>query len=135
MTNEQDERTLERIRQARRVMLAVPKGRFNMGFWTRSSSCGTTHCVGGWLRLDEWFQKNTPITDIFVFRDGWVFPSKWSLNEELPIILAGAMEIRTSEAKILFGLPVGNPDAPETIEGVLRYLDKLERRYSGESHE
>lgn len=132
MTSEQAKLTLERIRQARRVVLAIPRELFDMGAWTFVKDCGTTHCIGGWLRIDEWFQRNTPINEYFRLDYGYVYPSEWAIThtDGLSTLLAHVMGIRTGEAKALFGLPINHPDAPETLEDVLRLLGELERKYT-----
>jgi hypothetical protein len=132
MTSEEAKRTLERLKEARRVMLAVKPGEFDMGSWTGLNECGTTHCVGGWLRLDPWFQANTTILDIFSHENRYVYVTEWSITHDscLATLLADVMNIKTSEAKTLFGLPLGWHDTPDTIEEVIAYIQELERRYT-----
>lgn len=132
MNSEQAKETVERIRQARRVISQINPDLFDMGSWTGFNGCGTTHCVGGWLRLDPWFQENTSILDMFTVDYGYVYVSEWSITNDsvLATLLAGVMGIGTSEAKTLFGLPLGRLDAPETIEDTLKLLDVLEEKYA-----
>jgi hypothetical protein len=132
MEKTEAQKTLERIRQAKRVMSGVDKDKFDMGSWTGLNECGTTHCVGGWLRCDPWFIENTEIRDVFRYEHGYVFVTEWSSTNMSGIetLLANMMGIRTSEAKTLFGLPLGQLGTPDTIEDVLRYLDELEQRYT-----
>lgn len=131
MTSKQAEITLERIRQAKRVLEGVKPELFDIGYWTAQSDCGTKHCVGGWLRLDAWFQENTSISNLFNLDYGYVYPTEWSCSHfgGLAPLLADMMQIRTHEAKDLFGLPIDNPNAPETVAEALKYLDGLETSY------
>jgi hypothetical protein len=132
MTSEEARKTIERLEQAKRVMLAVKPELFSMNAWTGLNECGTTHCVGGWLRLDPWFQENTTILDIFSHDYGYVYVTEWSITHSsgLATLLAEVMNIRTSEAKALFGIPIDHPSAPETLDEVVCYLDVLRDVYT-----
>jgi hypothetical protein len=67
---------VERLRELRRVIEAAPEDKLHMPQWCDfHAPCGTAYCAAGWAAIDPWFQKNTPILEIFsVQKLGDVFP-------------------------------------------------------------
>ncbi len=58
----------------------IPPHRFDMRNFDFPSSCGTIHCIGGWMRQyaaeaggewdEEWTQIDGPFTSLFFPKDG-----------------------------------------------------------------
>ena len=60
-----------RLTELRRVVEAAPDDLFDMSRFSRPTpTCGTAHCAAGWAAVDPWFQRNTPIREIFAV-DVW----------------------------------------------------------------
>lgn len=65
--DESKEMYVERLKQLRRVIEAVPEDRLDMSVWCNPyHACGTSYCAGGWAAVDPWFRENTEIGSIFV---------------------------------------------------------------------
>jgi hypothetical protein len=60
---------VEVLQQLERVLDSIPETRFDMEAWTDNGRCGTTHCLAGWARLDEWMLANTRIEEIFTAQE------------------------------------------------------------------
>lgn len=51
------EKYVERLKQLRRVVAAVPRRRFDLNIIARKSGCGTVGCAFGHAGLDPWFRR------------------------------------------------------------------------------
>lgn len=109
---------VEVLKQIERVLEGIPQEKLDMSDWSSECcSCGSTHCLAGWARLDPWMQDNTNICELFDARADPRNPNHFIVEPagdggwEAITGLADMCDIDVSDAERLFAWGTGVGDA------------------------